>query len=422
MSNARRWACAAVTAALFGSAARADETDIVLPPVDVTTIPAVVIPAEDVIVPVADQSPKALPDAGDVKPLTPDPMPATTLIAPTPLVATPCPSPAQCGHGGGWYGGVGLLFLTPYLSNNTAFTVITPPAPPAAGGVPLATGSAQGVPINWNCGEAYQVWAGWVHESGWGVRADYFEFNQGSDQSTFVSRPDPVAPRIVTVADPIPFIPGAAGFGAPTAVLAGAGIGADRLVVSSDLNIRSSDLELTYQWAGDDYLLRLSGGGRWQSLRQGYHAGLRNPGDGITTETQVLNFEQEFSGAGPTVGVFLRHGIGGSGLAAYGSVRGAILAGHLDQHAAFAQDISDPTLAALVGSQQTRTRFDNRDDHVLTFGELELGLEYGMPVGHSRMFVRGSVVGQTYGNAGNATNSLGTLSLLGGQAAVGVNY
>jgi hypothetical protein len=142
----------------------------------------------------------------------------------------------------------------------------------------------------------------------------------------------------------------------------------------------------------------------------------------VTSETQQLDFVQEFSGAGPAVGLFLRHGLGDCGLAAYGSVRGAILAGHLDQRASYLQDINDPALLALVGSQQTRTRFDNRSSHVLTETELELGLEYAVPVGKSRLYLRGGLVGQSYSNAGNATGSLGTLSLLGGQLAAGVNY
>jgi hypothetical protein len=315
-----------------------------------------------------------------------------------------------------------MLFLRPYVSDNTAFTVITPPVPPAPGAFPLAVGSAQNQPINWGLGQGFQAWVGWTQTNGWGLRADLFGFDKGSNVSTYIIQPNPFAPQIVTVPGIIPPIPGAAAFGAPTAVLAGAGIGADRLVITSDLNIRSSDFELTYQWATDDSVIRMSAGGRWQSLRQGYHAAVANTGDGVTTEMQALDFTQEFSGAGPTIGLFLRHEIAGSGLAAYGSVRGALLFGHVEQHAAYAQDISDPNLTAFVGSQATRTRLDSRSDHVLTYGELELGLEYSIPVGHTRLFLRGGVNGQAYANAFNATGATGTLGLFGGTAAVGVNY
>jgi hypothetical protein len=438
----RRWAGAALTAVLCGNVVRADEFEIVPPPPpDVTTLPAVVILWEEPrpVVPTgAADPPTVLPPADEVKPLTPvvEPppavMPPTTLVppvslAPLPAVAPPVSIAPPATYGpapnlGRWSGGAEMLFLTPYVSNNTAFTVIAPPAPPAPGAFPVAIGSAQGQPFAWDCGQAFRAWAGWTHPTGWGIRADGFVYNQESNVASLVNQPDPIAPRLVTVPPVIPFIPGAASFGAPTAVLAGAGIGSDRLLFTSDLNVRTVDAEVTYQWGGCDCLVRVSGGVRWTGLRQGYHAALRNSGDGITTETQQLDFEQEFSGAGPTVGLFLRHTLGADGLAAYGSVRGAILAGHLDQRGAYSQDISDPALLALVGSQQTRTRFDNRSAQVLTEAELEMGLEYAVPVGRSRLFVRGGLVAQSYSNAGSATSSLGTLSLLGGTAAVGVNY
>jgi len=439
----RRWAGAALTAVLCGNVVRADEFEIVPPPPpDVTTLPAVVILWEEprpVVTTSAVDPPKVLPPAGEVKPpageakpLTPvvEPPPAvippTTLVPPLsvtpPLSVAPPVTNPPATTPGGWYGGAEMLFLTPYVSNNTAFTVVTPPVPPAPGAFPVAIGSAQGQPFDWDCGQAYRAWVGWTHPTGWGIRADGFVYNQGSNVASLINQPDPIAPRLVTVPPVIPFIPGAASFGAPTAVLAGGGIGSDRLLFTSDLNVRTVDAEATYQWGGCDCLVRVSGGVRWTGLRQGYHAALRNCGDGDTTETQQLDFEQEFSGAGPTVGLFLRHTLGADGLAAYGSVRGAILAGHLDERAAYFQDISDPALLALVGSQQTRTRFDNRSAHVLTEAELEMGLEYAVPVGRSRLFVRGGLVAQSYSNAGSATNSLGTLSLLGGTAAVGVNY
>lgn len=474
MRNARRWACGVLTAAVVGTGAGADPVGDAPPPAEVTALPVIFIPAPDVselpdasVLPAAGVQPKAqpraLPPASDVvgppdvpqlnpMPDVPAPPPAAVVAAapeapaaPTPptvpgpaeppappevpptvlppvIVPPPIPGPEVAPAPGGWYAGGGLMFLTPYLSNNTAYTVVTPPVPAGPVGIPVAVGSAQSVPINWDYGQAWEAWVGWTHPCGWGVRAGTFVFNQGSGVDILVNQPDPIAPRIVTVPPVIPFIPGAAAFGAPTAVLAGAGIGADRLLFVSDLNIRSADLEGKYQFAGEDYLVRVSAGGRWVGLRQGYHAAIRNPGDGITTEAQGLDYVQEFSGAGPTVGLFLRHQIATTGLAAYAGVRGAILAGHLDQHATFTQDITDPTLAAFVGTQQTRTRFDNRADHVLTFGEVELGLEYAVAVGGSRLFLRGGVVGQSYGNAGNATTSLGTIALIGGQAAVGLNY
>src|SRR5262245_16667099 len=58
--------------------------------------------------------------------------------------ADPCEQPAYLpptaagGRAGGFYAGAELLFLRPYLSDNTAFTVITPSAPAAPGAFPVA--------------------------------------------------------------------------------------------------------------------------------------------------------------------------------------------------------------------------------------------------------------------------------------------
>ncbi|HEX3149617.1 MAG TPA: Lpg1974 family pore-forming outer membrane protein [Gemmataceae bacterium] len=428
----RRWAFAALTAALFGTAVRAGD-EIVLPaPPDVSTLPVVVIPAvakpSDLPAP-GEVKPVAIPDIPIIPTAAADPVPAppTLSAAPTPpappaatFIPPPMP-PVTQSSSSGVYAGAGLLYLKPYISNNAAFAVTTPPVPPGFGAFPTAFATVENQSFDWNAKQAFQIWGGWTSSSGWGIRADAFSFSHDSNAASLVNQVDPIAPRLVGVPGVIPFIPGAAGFGAPTAVLAGAGIGSDRMVFGSSLDIRTTDLEVTYQWAGDEYLLRLSAGGRWTSLRQGYFATLRNFGDGITTETQKLDFQQKFSGVGPTVGLYAEHAIGG-GLSAYGSVRGSVLAGNVEQHAGFFQDISDPALVAFVGSQQTRTRFDNCSDHVLTVAELELGLEYAIVQGCSRYYARAGVVAQSYGNAGNATGTLGTLSLFGGQMAIGVNY
>jgi hypothetical protein len=379
-----------------------------LPPADLP----VVAPAEPVI-----------PAAGDVPPPPMPPAPP----GPPPVVLPSDAPPLFLDQGhpgsapGGFYGGAGLLFLTPYVSNNTAFTLTTPPTPPPPGAFPVAIGSAQNANFEWAYGQAVQAWVGWTHPSGWGVRVDTFAFDQGSDTLTAINGPGLAAPRLITVPGVIPAIPGAAAFGSPSSVLAGAGLGTDRLLFNSDLEIRSFDAEGTYQLGGPDYVVRLSAGIRGQSIRQRYHATLRNPGDGVTMELQRLEFAQDFSGGGPTIGLFARHSIFDC-LAAYVNARGAILAGHVTQRGEFYESIQDPLLAAFVGSQQTQTRFDNKSDQVVTYGEIEFGLEYGVCIGHANLFLRAGIVGQAYGNAGNATGGNGTLGLLGGQVAAGLNY
>jgi len=342
-------------------------------------------------------------------------------VPPMPLIPDRFSVPRAADSTGGFYAGGGVLLLSPYINNNTAFTVINPPVPSAPGAFPLAVASARTVPFNWNCEPGWQAWAGWSSECGWGAQARVFVFDHSSDQLTLTTAPGAIPP-IVTVPDIIPAIPGTAAFAAPSSILGAAGIGTDRLVFSSDLQICSADFEATYKWCAPDCLARVSGGLRVMSIKHGYHALLTNPGDGVTSEFQRLDANADFNGAGPTVGLFLRKGLCDCGLAAYGNVRGSIVFGQVERTAAYAQDVNDPTLVGLVGSSQTRTRFDERADCVVTVGEIELGLEYETCVYGKRLFVRGGVVGQTYLGAGSASSSTGNLGMLGGTASIGVNY
>jgi hypothetical protein len=354
-----------------------------------------------------------------VEPGAPLPPPATVEAEPRGDFFTQLGPEPVSSHS--FYAGAGLLFLSPYLSNNTAFTVVVPPTPPPPGAFPFASASAQTVSFQWGCGQAGQFWAGWTSPCGLGVRVGTFFYDHDSNITPYAVTPDPLAPTIVTVPPVIPPIAGVAGFAAPTGVLAAAGLGTDYLSFQSDLEIRTLDVVGTYGCGGCDYYVQVFGGGRWSTIKQGYRARLENSGDGLASETQSLDFQQHFRGGGPTIGVFARHGIW-KGLGAYANVQGAILAGRLEQRAWFFQDVSDPAFAALIGSQRTQTSNYSRSDHVVSVAEIELGLEYGLTFGDSRFFVRGGVVGQNYSNAGNATNTLGTMSLVGGQVAAGFQY
>jgi hypothetical protein len=384
--------CAALAAGLVGTGVRADDKAA-----DVTTLPVTQLGATDE------------PARGEAKPTQ---LPATAgPVAPTAAVVPVQP--------GGWYAGAGLVFLRPYVSNNTAYTLTNATTGTAIGNFPLALGTALDAPFNYSHGVGCQAWVGWTDTSGWGCRLGAFCFDEGSELLTLVSPPGTT--RLVSAPPVIPAIPGTAGFGAPTSVLAAAGIGTDQLAFQTDLEIDTIDLEGTYTVADRGYRVLFSAGVRWTTLRQEYHAALNNPGDGTTFENQRLDSAREFNGAGPTVAVNLRYGPP-EGLSGYGGLRGAILFGTMERPAAFAQEINDPLLLALVGSQRTRTRFASTSDHVMTVGELEAGVEYGMLMGTSRAFVRGGLVAQAYIDAGSATGATGTLGLFGAVLAVGVDY
>src|SRR5262245_38735643 len=120
----RRWAGAVLATALGAQAAAGGEPDWVSrggpPDEDVPDAPAVeVIKAEEQPPPnpPAKATPASLPPSGTAACEPPAYLPS----APT-------------GPAGGFYAGAEFLFLRPYLSDNTAFTVVTP-SPPAVGAI-----------------------------------------------------------------------------------------------------------------------------------------------------------------------------------------------------------------------------------------------------------------------------------------------
>jgi hypothetical protein len=318
-------------------------------------------------------------------------------------------------------GGVGLAVLRPYVTNNPAFTVVHPPAAGAAAGGPLLTAASETVTFDWDPELAYTFWLAYDDPSGWGGRLKAFVFDADSPAIRVLRAPGGALPAITAPAAGA-VIPGLPGFGAPSPVLVGAGLGADRLAFQSDLRVVTIDAEGTYGWMFDDCSVQLSAGLRYLNLRQGYTATLVNPGDGTTFIAQGLRVTREFDGCGPTVGVFARQRICDSPFAVYAGGRCSILVGELDTDARFTQVIADPALAAGVGTQRTRTAFSSRADATIPTSELELGVEYGKLLGQFGLFVRAGVVAQTYFDAGGAVGSGGTLTLFGGQFAIGLAY
>lgn len=353
-------------------------------------------------------------------------VPVTSTPTVAPFTSVLADNPARSSVGG-WNSGVGLLFLSPYIGNNTAFTVVTPPAPPVGAGIPVSTASARSVSFAHGTDLAWKAWLGWASESGWGVQFSFMSFGTATDYRTTTNAPppldplNPIPPTVFSVPTIIPPIDGVAAFGSPSVLLA-AGLGMDRLVFESQLLVRNYDVGVTREVALGDTFLSIIGGVRIGTIQQKYSASLVNRGVAGTSETQLLTFDQDFAGGGPLVGLLLRQQLFGSGLAFVGQVRGAILFGHQNQRADFFQNITDPALLALAGSQQTRTRYDNRMQQVIPVADIELGLEYGLDVGRSRLFFRGSAVSQSYFNSSNSTGSSGAIHLLGGQLAAGVNY
>ena len=350
----RRWACAALTAALFGTSVRAED-EIILPAPRCFRTPsghrasAVALPAD-------------LPVPPDVKPVDIPDVPVLPAGARRPGSPATRTAGRSARH---------QLHSAAHAARRTAGgsrRVLRGRRAHVFEAVPLEqhgfhghdpTGSARSPCVpNRVCDRPEST-------SGWRQRLPDLG---GLDQLVRLGRPGrllqfqpklerrldhqsggPDRTTLITVPGVIPFIPVLPASGADR-VLAGAGIGSDRMLVGSNLDIRSTDLELTYQWTGEVCLLRVSGGARSDVAPARL---LRHPAQlrrWHQSELQKLDFQQQFTGAArpsacspDTL----------APLSAYGSLRGSILAGQVEQHAAYFQDISDPNLAAFVGSQQT---------------------------------------------------------------------
>jgi hypothetical protein len=184
-------------------------------------------------------------------------------------------------------------------------------------------------------------------------------------------------------------------------------------------------MEVTQEWRWGQFSLLAFGGCRYLHMAQNYNASLVNNvdlGGGQTaSEVETLTFGHNFVGAGPTLGCLSRWDCGGTGLALYGMVRGALLVGKARQTQAITIDVVDP-LGLNGGDVSLDNGFGSYQDHVLPVCEIELGLEYALPVSNFRPFFRTAVVNQTYFDAGNASRQDGNLSLFGCQFSLGVNY
>jgi hypothetical protein len=350
----------------------------------------------------------------------PGDLPQPRVVAATPI---PCDAPVVEMFGPRWQGlsaGVGFAVLRPYVSNNPAFTVANPPAAGTVGGSPLLSAASQTVSFDWDPKPAVQFWVAYDDPSGFGGRVRAFAFD--AESSLTAARLVPGAAVPITLPVLVPTVAGLPAFAAPSPVLTAAGLGEDRLTFQSDLRICSTDVEGTYGWMGDDSSLQVSAGMRYLLLRQGYTARLSNAGDGATFIFEELRVSREFEGCGPTASLFARQRICQSPCAVYVGARCSVLVGTTETETGFARAITDPALAAGLGTQRTRTSFGSRADVTIPMTELELGVEYGNLVGRYGVFVRAGVVAQTYFDAGGSASPLGNLTLFGGQVALGVAY
>ena len=228
----------------------------------------------------------------------------------------------------GFGAGTDILYLRPTFSDNPSNTTRQ---------------------FQWGAERSHAVWAGYTLESGWGIRYNAFLFDgDATKQQLDLDTPAGIS----TPAAAWPY-----GISSPSAVLS-AGLGQDRLWFRSNLRILKEELEGTYGWWEDDWSVQLSAGVRYQLLRQNYNADLSNTGDGVTMESLALRTSHEFTGFGPTVGLFGSYRFAES-WSVYGKIRGAIAFGREDRQSIHSESLTDPkwsSAQARLGQQPAGCR------------------------------------------------------------------
>jgi hypothetical protein len=296
--------------------------------------------------------------------------------------------PKACGSGG-WIAGASAYYLKPSFHDNTAFLTDT---------LPGVNDTRQATDFAWKYTISPKIWLGYALESGFGIRAQAFYFDQLSKQSTTTNPGNGVIIREA------PGLPDPQLHNFPNFFSEQAG---DELAFGSRLQIYTYDLEATKEVDAGNWAWLFSGGGRYLHSAQDYSGSLVNAGGGFF---ETVNFGHNISCAGPTAAVQGRWRLGGSSVAVFGAVRGSLLVG--PSHQVFSS----------LGQTGNTDLNQNKQNDTLPVGELELGLEYGRNVNGAGLFVQAAVVDQTYFGLGSASQADGNLSLFGFRLTVGLGY
>jgi hypothetical protein len=295
-----------------------------------------------------------------------------------------------CSTGCGWVAGGGVMFLKPHWDSNPAIYEID--------------GNAlRNVDFDHDFEAAPFGWVGYVGDTGFGVRARWFEFDHSSDVS-FIGNGDQALPFLFPI-------------GLLTAdLLDGAAVD-----VLSNLNLDVWDFEATQTICHGCWTWQGSAGVRYLHISQRYDL-LAGPPTSVPLQQAVFTSGHNFNGVGPTLSLEGRRAVGCTGLSFYGNARGSILFGESEYDAVIAGGLAfdNPPVQLLLSSWAP-----------VSIVELELGADYRVPVGMYTFFARGALVGQFWQGVGNAAaiDSSGipadrsaNLGLWGTKTEVGIAY
>lgn len=322
----------------------------------------------------------------------------------------------------GIVGGAAVLILTAAPQNAEAYAINSGLDPAI---YPVATQTVQN--FAYGTQAAPLVWLGWQFEADKGIRTRFFWFNAISTPLSLAFDPDQpsVGARSLSAPPGLANLPGQQQFLQAGSPVLFAGGYTSNLSVSSYMRLYAIDLEYTYERSGDRFDSIFTAGGRYLGCDQSYTAfASASAVDPVTNNptnyTQSMSSLQTFSGGGPTASWLGRMRLGGSQLAAYGCLRGSILAGAQANRIDFVYNETNATTGALVLTNGSIV--NNSAVGVLPIGEIDLGIEYGGAFWDRLWFVRTGAVAQEYFGLGSPNGSTGNLILIGAEVATGIRF
>jgi len=343
--------------------------------------------------PLPDPVPVLAPAASNaVAPSTKDITGTATVIPATPIVAGGCLDTCLPRCNGGWSVGGGVYVMQPFFGSNPAFFTQR-----TVGGATVTHQQDFSSEIS----VAPLAYLGYTWANGWGIRGRWFEFTSSGSAGSPINSSTTVFDA-TSVLGALP---------APAGTTATA-------IASSRMILSVYDLEATYARTFDQWSFLFSAGVRYAHLSQDYSISVTDAGANLGSVAS----SQTFNGLGPTLALEAHRQLGSSDFALYGSARGSLLFGTLDQDSS-----ASPVIR---GGSSSST-------DVLPIGELEMGGEWGHTCERFRFSAQLGVVGQIWWGGGNASqgaylntinigglppSSAGNFGFIGGVFRAGVSF
>ena len=272
-------------------------------------------------------------------------------------------------QGSGFYVGTAMLFAKPHFKE--AFQVSS---------LSFITGQVDLLPFQYGYELSPRVWFGFKSESGMGVRASFWGYDEGGTGRTLTADgTNLIGAHVVSTMFPSNIFAGNVG---------------DQLTASDYLQTKIVNLVGTYETEMNGILVNGAAGLRYAKLNQGFNATVTDIGNNFVSN---LNWLRHFEGMGPCLMVDASKRLGDTRFAAFAQGGGSLLFG---QKTLRRDVINDQTPNAFI---PPFLRLDDADE-VVGIGELNFGLEWGgMFANGYCLSIRGLYEGQLWAESGAPT-------------------